>query len=70
MIGSLYRTLGITLHSVRADYDCVWWLFFFSAKYQIEQLVLPCFIYSNQAEPLYIFRMMTRQGNPSSIVFA
>ena len=25
MIVSLYRTLGITLHPVRADYDCVWW---------------------------------------------
>ena len=24
MIISLYRTLGITLHTVRADYDCVW----------------------------------------------
>ena len=27
MIVSLYRTLGITLHTVRADYNCVWWLF-------------------------------------------
>ena len=27
MIVSLYRTLGIILHTVRADYDCVWWVF-------------------------------------------
>ena len=27
MIVSLYQTLGNTLYTVRADYDCVWGLF-------------------------------------------
>ena len=32
MIVSIYRTLGISLHSVRADYDFVWYVFY-SVKY-------------------------------------
>ena len=40
MIDSLYRTLGITLHTVRANYVCG--DFIYSTKYWIEQFaVLP-----------------------------
>ena len=43
MTVSLYRTLGTTLHTICADYDCVWWLSLLYQVLWIDQFeVLPC----------------------------
>ena len=52
MIISIYRTLGITLHTVRADYDC-WWsisLLYQGLNRTIRSAALP---YPKHAVPLY-----------------
>ena len=46
MIASLYQTLGITLHTVRTDYDCVWCFFLvyqaLNRRIQSAALPYPC----------------------------
>ena len=54
MIVSLHRTLGITLHTVRADYDdCVWWLFFYQKFCSESNNSKCCPAAGTHAEPLY-----------------